>query len=66
MKSRMGMIILRVTYGYKIMSASDPMLAIQLAVSENFSKAAAPGRWLVDIVPARKYLDLQIPLPLLK
>lgn len=48
------MIILRVAYGYKVESTEDPLLKIPLSVLENFSIATAPGKWLVDIIPARE------------
>jgi hypothetical protein len=51
---RIGMIILRVAYGYKVESTEDPMLKAPLSVLENFSIATAPGRWLVDIIPTRE------------
>ncbi|KAF5309392.1 hypothetical protein D9619_012297 [Psilocybe cf. subviscida] len=58
---RIGMIILRVAYGYKVESTADPMLKIPLSVLENFSIATAPGKWLVDIIPALKYVPRWFP-----
>ncbi|KAF5309876.1 hypothetical protein D9619_010560 [Psilocybe cf. subviscida] len=58
---RIGMIILRVAYGYKVESITDPMLQTELTVVESFSLATAPGRWLVEIIPALKHLPRWFP-----
>ncbi|KAF5309428.1 hypothetical protein D9619_012309 [Psilocybe cf. subviscida] len=58
---RIGMIILRVTYGYKVESRADPMLSMALAVLRNFSLAIAPGQWIVDIIPALQYIPKWFP-----
>ncbi|KAF5309909.1 hypothetical protein D9619_010547 [Psilocybe cf. subviscida] len=60
-KLRIGMIILRVAYGYKVESIADPMLQTELTVVESFSIATAPGRWLVEIIPALRHLPRWFP-----
>ncbi|KAF5309878.1 hypothetical protein D9619_010562 [Psilocybe cf. subviscida] len=60
-KLRIGMIILRVAYGYKVESIADPILQTGLLVVESFSLATAPGRWLVEIIPALKHLPRWFP-----
>ncbi|KAH9475790.1 Cytochrome P450 monooxygenase 45 [Psilocybe cubensis] len=49
---RIGIIILRVTYGYYVESADDPFLTTPLLAMANFGKATQPGNFLVDFVPA--------------
>ena len=48
---------MRVTYGYQVESADDPMLAIALQSLGNFSKISTPGAFLVDQIPAREYIS---------
>lgn len=43
---------MRVTYGYYIQSEDDPYLTVVLTAMTNFSKATAPGTFLVDFIPA--------------
>ena len=50
---RLGTIIMRVTYGYQVKSADDPMLAIALESLGNFSKISTPGAFVVDQIPSR-------------
>ncbi|PPQ88179.1 hypothetical protein CVT25_005144 [Psilocybe cyanescens] len=60
-KLRIAIIIMRVTYGYYIQSEDDPYLTVVLAAMTNFSKATAPGTFLVDFIPALKYMPRWMP-----
>ncbi|KAF8965481.1 putative monooxygenase [Flammula alnicola] len=58
---RIGTIITRVTYGYYVHSAEDPILATPLAAVAIFSQTSTPGKFLVDFIPALKYLPRWMP-----
>ncbi|CAA7262429.1 unnamed protein product [Cyclocybe aegerita] len=60
-KLRIGMIIIRVTYGYSIRSEDDALLATSLKAVENFSILMMPGNFLVDLIPPLKYLPRWLP-----
>ncbi|KDR76708.1 hypothetical protein GALMADRAFT_67164 [Galerina marginata CBS 339.88] len=60
-KLTIGIIIIRVTYGYYIRSADDPILTIPLKAMVNFSKATTPGNFLVDFFPALKHVPRWVP-----
>lgn len=47
--------ILKIAYGYTIEAYKrDHLVHIANLAMEHFSIAGAPGRWLVDMIPARK------------
>lgn len=48
-------IILRATYGYRVAAENDPLVNLFERVSDNFLEAVQFGKWMVDIVPPRKY-----------
>ena len=52
---RIGIIIIRTTYGYYIQDENDPFLTTPLTAMENFSKATQPGNFLVDFIPICKW-----------
>ncbi|KAF4609871.1 hypothetical protein D9613_010412 [Agrocybe pediades] len=58
---RIGIIIVRVTFGYYIQSADDLFLKNPLAAMVNFGKATLPGNFFVDFLPALKYLPRWMP-----
>ncbi|CAA7262455.1 unnamed protein product [Cyclocybe aegerita] len=60
-KMRIGTIIIRVAYGYYIQSPDDPILTIPLTAMENFSYATAAGNFMVDFIPAMRYLPRWAP-----
>ncbi|KDR73159.1 hypothetical protein GALMADRAFT_722618 [Galerina marginata CBS 339.88] len=60
-KLRIGIIIIRVTYGYYIQSADDPFLTTPLQAMVNFGKATTPGNFLVDFIPALKHVPRWMP-----
>ena len=50
-----GAVILKIAYGYNIEPhGSDPLVTLVNDAMEDFSLAAAPGKWIVDTVPFRK------------
>ncbi|KAF9470940.1 putative monooxygenase [Pholiota conissans] len=58
---RLGTIIIRATYGYHVESLDDSMLKSGLDGIKNFSRTTTPGRYLVDIIPALRYLPVWMP-----
>ncbi|KAF9043117.1 putative monooxygenase [Panaeolus papilionaceus] len=60
-KLRIGIIIIRTTYGYYVQSPDDPILANPLTAMDNFSKSTAPGNFLVDFVPSLKGVPGWVP-----
>ncbi|THH14869.1 hypothetical protein EW146_g5523 [Bondarzewia mesenterica] len=52
---------LSMCYGYQIQEDSDPFVHLADVAMDGFSKAAEPGKWLVDIIPAMKYVPAWIP-----
>jgi hypothetical protein len=52
-----GAVILKIAYGYTIDPRErDLLVHISNAALDIFSKAATPGAWLVDMIPARMYI----------
>jgi len=60
-KLRIGIIIIRVTYGYYIQTPNDPFLTTPLQAMVNFGKATAPGNFLVDFIPALRHMPRWMP-----
>ncbi|KAH9841064.1 cytochrome P450 [Rhodofomes roseus] len=52
---------MRVTHGYTVKGADDPMLTIQLAAMDNFTSASDVGSWLVDFIPQLQHLPRWMP-----
>ncbi|KAJ5924644.1 hypothetical protein N7466_008831 [Penicillium verhagenii] len=52
-----GAFVLKITYGYEIVPhGADPLVNLADLALEQFSKAVVPGAWLVDMIPALKYI----------
>ncbi|TFK75549.1 cytochrome P450 [Pluteus cervinus] len=49
-------VIMRIAYGYHVESIDDPFIKSAELVLEQFSYAISPGRLLVNLIPALKYL----------
>ncbi|KAI1636259.1 cytochrome P450 [Biscogniauxia mediterranea] len=61
-RAEAGAIILKIAYGYKVdQHNQDPFVALADNALEQFSLASVPGAWLVDTVPALKYLPEWLP-----
>ncbi|KAJ5134839.1 NmrA-like [Penicillium atrosanguineum] len=57
-----GAFILNVIYGYNIEPhGEDPLVRLADLALSQFSEAIAPGAWLVDLIPALKYLPEWFP-----
>lgn len=56
-----GAIILRISHGYEVKENNDPFIELADKATEQFSLATAPGRFLVDFVPALRYVPSWLP-----
>ncbi|KAJ5372095.1 hypothetical protein N7517_004101 [Penicillium concentricum] len=57
-----GAFILNVTYGYYVgPSGEDPLVRLANLAVWQFAEAAMPGAWLVDFIPALKYVPAWMP-----
>ncbi|KAJ5680341.1 hypothetical protein N7536_011480 [Penicillium majusculum] len=57
-----GAFILTITYGYNIEPrGEDPLVRLANLAVKKFSEAAVPGAWLVDFIPALKYVPEWMP-----
>ncbi|KAI3326205.1 cytochrome P450 oxidoreductase OrdA-like protein [Xylariaceae sp. AK1471] len=57
-----GAIILKMTYGYTIEPHKpDPLVQLVNSALEQFAASTVPGVWLVDIIPALRYIPEWIP-----
>ncbi|RDW81591.1 cytochrome P450 [Aspergillus mulundensis] len=57
-----GAVILKIAYGYDIAPhGDDPLVALANKTLDQFSLAATPGAWIVDTIPALRYLPSWIP-----
>ncbi|KAF7367189.1 O-methylsterigmatocystin oxidoreductase [Mycena sanguinolenta] len=57
-----GRVIMSTMYGISVDSAQDPYIVRAEAAMNMISKAAIPGEFLVDLLPALKYLPTWFPL----
>lgn len=49
-----GALILKIAYGYNIRrDGADPLVNLAEGFMSTIAEAAAPGAWLVDVLPAR-------------
>ena len=52
-RTEAGAIILKVSYGYTIEPrGTDPLIDLVEEAMGQFSEAACPGKWLVDVIPS--------------
>ncbi|RAL12933.1 cytochrome P450 monooxygenase fmaG [Aspergillus homomorphus CBS 101889] len=57
-----GGVILKVAYGYNIeRDGEDPLVEIANDGVEKFAQSITPGAWLVDFIPALKYIPAWFP-----
>ncbi|KAF9237437.1 cytochrome P450 [Melanogaster broomeanus] len=56
-----GAIILKVTYGYTVQASEDPFVDLADRAMANISLVTTPGAFLVDIIPALRYLPEWFP-----
>ncbi|OAP59384.1 hypothetical protein AYL99_06682 [Fonsecaea erecta] len=56
-RTQAGSIILKIGYGYTIEpKGRDPLVDLAEQALDHFSKSCMPGVWMVDMIPALKYL----------
>lgn len=56
-----GAIILRISHGYEVKENNDPFIDLAEKATEQFSLATTPGGFLVDFVPALRYVPSWLP-----
>lgn len=61
LKVQIGVIIIRVLYGYHARSQDDPFLKAPLEHLEYFGEGTLPGAFLVDTFPQLKYIPTWFP-----
>ncbi|RDA85572.1 hypothetical protein CP532_5384 [Ophiocordyceps camponoti-leonardi (nom. inval.)] len=61
LESLSASIILCATYGYSIDEQEDPLVRLGYSLMVKFSLAFVPGAWLVDLIPALRYLPDGLP-----
>ncbi|KAF8815498.1 putative monooxygenase [Phlegmacium glaucopus] len=61
LRLRIGVIIIRLTYGYRVEHADDPFLTTSVSAMANFAKATTPGNFLVDFIPSLKLIPPWMP-----
>lgn len=52
---------MQVTYGYSVKDSEDPYILNAEAALEGFNEAGHPGAFLVDLIPALKYVPAWFP-----
>ena len=57
-----GAIILMMSHGYQIQDEGDPFVETVNEAMEQFAICTAPGAFLANIFPARKFLIFAFPL----
>ncbi|OQE21680.1 hypothetical protein PENSTE_c011G00749 [Penicillium steckii] len=61
-RTEAGAFILKITYGYNIEPhGEDPLVSLADLALQQFSNAIVPGAWLVDMIPALKYIPEWFP-----
>ncbi|KAF8639642.1 hypothetical protein AX17_000907 [Amanita inopinata Kibby_2008] len=56
-----GAIILRISHGYEVKENNDPFIELADKATEQFSLATVPGGFLVDFLPALRYVPSWLP-----
>ncbi|KAI0267091.1 cytochrome P450 [Gloeopeniophorella convolvens] len=56
-----GAIIILITYGYEVLKNDDPFIRLVDIAMRNFSEVIRPGAYLVDAIPALKYIPSWFP-----
>ncbi|KAL4902171.1 hypothetical protein BDW74DRAFT_158711 [Aspergillus multicolor] len=61
-RTETGAVILKIAYGYDIAPyGDDPLVALANKTLDQFSLAATPGAWIVDTIPALRYVPSWFP-----
>ncbi|KIM62440.1 hypothetical protein SCLCIDRAFT_24975 [Scleroderma citrinum Foug A] len=61
LRMTVGVIALRIAYGYQVNQENDPLINLAREAVSIFSKASAPGAFLVDSIPILKYVPEWVP-----
>ncbi|KAI0260943.1 cytochrome P450 [Gloeopeniophorella convolvens] len=56
-----GAIIILTTYGYQVVKQGDPIVQLVETLMHHFSRMTEPGAYLVDFIPALKYVPAWFP-----
>ncbi|KAI0299732.1 cytochrome P450 [Multifurca ochricompacta] len=56
-----GAVISRIIYGYEAQDEGDPIIALAQITLKNFSRFTESGAYLVDFIPALKYIPAWFP-----
>ncbi|KIY66959.1 cytochrome P450 [Cylindrobasidium torrendii FP15055 ss-10] len=56
-----GAIVLRISHGYEIEEENDPLIRLADEAMEHFSACSTAGAFLVDVIPALKYIPEWMP-----
>ncbi|TDL15041.1 cytochrome P450 [Rickenella mellea] len=56
-----GSLILKVVYGYRAAPKNDAWIKLSQHVMKSFASASKPGAWLVDFIPALRYVPEWFP-----
>ncbi|KAI0267093.1 cytochrome P450 [Gloeopeniophorella convolvens] len=56
-----GAIIILMTYGYEVLEDDDPLVRIVSIAMRNFTEVLKPGAYLVNDIPALKYIPAWFP-----
>ncbi|KIM67833.1 hypothetical protein SCLCIDRAFT_1189995 [Scleroderma citrinum Foug A] len=60
-RTNAGAIILRISHGYHIQEERDPFVDLADTAVDQFSRSTAPGAFMVDIIPALRYVPEWFP-----
>ncbi|KJA23927.1 hypothetical protein HYPSUDRAFT_39442 [Hypholoma sublateritium FD-334 SS-4] len=60
-RKTVGSVILRISHGYKVKDGEDPFVRMADIATEQFGLSTAPGGFLVNLVPALKYIPTWFP-----
>ncbi|KAI3319765.1 cytochrome P450 oxidoreductase OrdA-like protein [Xylariaceae sp. AK1471] len=61
-RTEAGAIILKMIYGYTIEPHNmDPLVELAATALDQFSASTVPGAWLVDVIPALRYIPEWMP-----
>ncbi|KIK65636.1 hypothetical protein GYMLUDRAFT_240140 [Collybiopsis luxurians FD-317 M1] len=60
-RKTVGAVVLRISHGYEVQEQKDPFVTLANAATEQFSLASSTGQFLVDCIPALKYVPEWVP-----
>lgn len=60
-RKTVGAVVLKISHGYDVKEHNDPFVELADRATEQFSIATAPGGFLVDLIPALRYIPMWFP-----